>query len=272
MDFEADLIGQRFNRLVVVKYIRNKRVLCQCDCGSVKQVDVRFLLSGDTQSCGCLNKERADNKRIDISGRRFGKLVAKQYVGPSRRGAVWHCVCDCGAEKDVPGNSLRSRLVTSCGCNHYGEKRGGRKCKDLSGMQFGKLTVVSRAEDYISPSGCKQPVWLCKCECGNSSMVMAQNLKNGRTNSCGCSQPLNITRMRHAYEDAYGEVPDGYVVTALDSDTTNISADNLIAIPKSDYILLGNRGMVSVGNSDIKLAAIKTIALERAIAKIEKEL
>lgn len=265
----ADLVGQRFNRLVVVGYISDKRVSCQCDCGTVKQVDIRFLLNQDTQSCGCLHKA----KRINIEGCRFGKLVVKSYAGTNRRGTIWHCVCDCGATKDVASYHLRSGKVTSCGCNRYkGNNGGGRKIDDLSGKSFGKLNVVCRSEDYISPSGNKQPVWLCECECGNSVKIMGQNLKSGRTKSCGCSNQMNTRAMRSAYKAAHGQIPKGYVVTALDSDVTNTAVDNLIAIPQKDYNLLWSRGMVSIGNADIKLTAIKTIALERAIAKMEENL
>lgn len=53
--------GQRFSRLVVLKYIEsvNKRRhwLCQCDCGKTIIVAVGNLRSGNTKSCGCLKSE-----------------------------------------------------------------------------------------------------------------------------------------------------------------------------------------------------------------------
>ena len=63
------------------------------------------------------------------------------------------------------------------------------KFVDLTGRKFGRLTVIKRAEDYISPNGSKAPQWLCECECGNEIIVVGGRLtkKNG-TKSCGCLQ------------------------------------------------------------------------------------
>lgn len=60
------------------------------------------------------------------------------------------------------------------------------KLKDLSGMKFGRLTVLSRTTDYIEPSGRKRVVWLCKCDCGNYISTQGSSLKSGSTKSCGC--------------------------------------------------------------------------------------
>jgi hypothetical protein len=52
---------------------------------------------------------------------------------------------------------------------------------DLTGMKFGRLTVIERAENRG-----KKPCWLCKCECGNEKVIMGIHLKSGATTSCGC--------------------------------------------------------------------------------------
>ena len=57
---------------------------------------------------------------------------------------------------------------------------------DLTGNKYGKLTVISRSDDYVSPSGKKTTCWKCLCECGNTVNVRASRLKNGITRSCGC--------------------------------------------------------------------------------------
>ena len=55
--------------------------------------------------------------KIDISGRRFGRLVALECVGSDRAGrALWRCLCDCGAESYPAGARLRSGKARSCGC------------------------------------------------------------------------------------------------------------------------------------------------------------
>lgn len=60
--YAPSLLGQKFGRLVVVDRAENdkanhSRWVCQCSCGAVKTVGARHLLSGNTQSCGCLRNE-----------------------------------------------------------------------------------------------------------------------------------------------------------------------------------------------------------------------
>lgn len=57
-----DIKGQRFGRLVAIKFIRKTATrkscwLCRCDCGKESFVPVTDLTSGKTKSCGCLKKE-----------------------------------------------------------------------------------------------------------------------------------------------------------------------------------------------------------------------
>ena len=56
---------------------------------------------------------------------------------------------------------------------------------DISNQRFGKLTVIERAEDYISPKGKHESCWKCKCDCGNMKTVRQSDLHSGRTKSCG---------------------------------------------------------------------------------------
>lgn len=59
-----DITGQTFNRLFVIcKTTPNKwnkaRWKCKCSCGNFIDVDGESLKSKNTQSCGCLNRERS---------------------------------------------------------------------------------------------------------------------------------------------------------------------------------------------------------------------
>jgi hypothetical protein len=53
--------------------------------------------------------------------------------------------------------------------------------QDITGQKFGRLKAVSYA--YTDKRG--RAVWLCLCDCGNTTTVVSSNLKCG-TNSCGC--------------------------------------------------------------------------------------
>lgn len=60
------------------------------------------------------------------------------------------------------------------------------KLIDLTGKRFGRLTVIERAEDYVSPGGNPSIQWLCSCECGNTAIVLGSLLRKGESRSCGC--------------------------------------------------------------------------------------
>lgn len=65
-----NLVGQRYGRLLVMKKGLsskkasggNARWVCICDCGKEKLVGSSDLRSGNSQSCGCLQKERATGR------------------------------------------------------------------------------------------------------------------------------------------------------------------------------------------------------------------
>jgi hypothetical protein len=57
---------------------------------------------------------------------------------------------------------------------------------DLTDRNFGRLTVLKKVESARTSSGRALTNWLCICECGNEVTVLGENLKKGRTSSCGC--------------------------------------------------------------------------------------
>lgn len=55
-------------------------------------------------------------KRIDLTGQRFGKLVALEPAGKVGSKTAWRCRCDCGKELVVTSAHLRSGNTKCCGC------------------------------------------------------------------------------------------------------------------------------------------------------------
>lgn len=53
---------------------------------------------------------------------------------------------------------------------------------DLTGQQFGRWTVLQRAENTATGTA----RWLCRCSCGKERSVISQSLRLGRSTSCGC--------------------------------------------------------------------------------------
>lgn len=77
---------------------------------------------------------------------------------------------------------------------------------DLTGMKYGRWTVIERVEDYISPKGRHEAKWLCKCECGNIDTIRTSSLRSGKSKSCGClKKELRILHNRkyNEYEINY---------------------------------------------------------------------
>lgn len=56
------------------------------------------------------------SKEIDITGQRFGKLIAIKPM--FKKGSCWYWLfrCDCGKEKVIRKNSVKNGIVISCGC------------------------------------------------------------------------------------------------------------------------------------------------------------
>jgi len=60
-----DYVGLKYGRLTIlkegsfIKYDKTimRKVLCKCDCGNEKEVDLNSIKRGKSTSCGCFNKE-----------------------------------------------------------------------------------------------------------------------------------------------------------------------------------------------------------------------
>ena len=69
------------------------------------------------------------------------------------------------------------------------------KVEDLTGQRFNMLTVIKRADNYVSPHGKTYSRWECLCDCGNTTIVSRGQLKNGGTRSCGCYQKQQVSEL-----------------------------------------------------------------------------
>lgn len=55
--------------------------------------------------------------RLQLAGQRFGLYLVISYAGLNKhRQSMWLCRCDCGTEKVVGSNDLKTGNTTSCGC------------------------------------------------------------------------------------------------------------------------------------------------------------
>ena len=101
------------------------------------------------------------------------------------------CRCDCGNVKTMPRRNFRA--AESCGCLHNIAMQ--KRVIDMTGKQFGRLTVLGRAGTNSQGNA----LWECLCSCGGKTVARSTDLRRGDYVSCGC-----YTKRYHA--DRLGRV------------------------------------------------------------------
>ena len=102
----------------------------------------------------------AGTQVIDMTGKRFERLLVLYRAGTFKRNATWACLCDCGAETIVTGANLRNGSTGSCGCLNrernreqskrnirHGHSRRAKKTSEymaLSNALYGSATPVCK--------------------------------------------------------------------------------------------------------------------------------
>jgi len=64
---------------------------------------------------------------------------------------------------------------------------------DLTGQKFGRFVIIGQA----GKDKWGKLLWLCRCDCGNETIVQGSNLKSGSVKSCGCLRRERLTK--HGY-------------------------------------------------------------------------
>lgn len=151
-------IGQKFGRLTIIAFEKIPRKtysythwIVRCECGTLKSVDPRKVLSGNTQSCGCLKRERTieSNKEKKVKhGGRHDRLYA-----------VWHNMkqrCYGETYKDYPNWGGRG----ICVCDEWKDDYAAFRSWALSsgyekGLSLDRIDVNGNYE----PLNCRWVDW-----------------------------------------------------------------------------------------------------------------
>lgn len=106
--------------------------------------------------------------------------------------------------------------------------------EDLTSQQFGKLTVLHQVEDYVDSNGRHIDMWLCECSCEehNKVIVRGNDLKHGKTQSCGCLI-MEKHKKFNQYQKKCDEYGDYYVGITLNT-------GNEFYVDDQDYDLIKN--------------------------------
>ena len=172
-------IGQTFNRLTVIAYEVDRREkygrtrwIVRCECGTLKSVEPRRVISGNTMSCGCLKSENtvAFNKKTKV---KHGGRRDRLYT-------IWHNMkqrCFGTTYKDYPQWGGRGITVCDEWRNDYSEfKRWALSNGYDEGLSLDRIDVNG---DY-DPSNCRWVDWHTQAKNRTNSMNFEVNgeLKN----------------------------------------------------------------------------------------------
>lgn len=131
-----------------------------------------------------------DRTGLCIGGATVIGLASKQ---PGDAHAYWRLRCICGREftrsSTMLGAVRAARRPITCGCirDKVAKQLSAMRTIDLTGLRFGRLTVVGQVERPAHVTGKNRAAWWrCVCDCGRSHVVTATSMKCGATRSCGC--------------------------------------------------------------------------------------
>ena len=141
-------------------------------------------------------------KKLDLTGQRFGKLTVLRPAENIGNRTAWVCRCDCGQEIVARTTHLRAGRIKTCGFQGNTKAQqwmsfvdgSGRDWKklDLTGQRFGSLTALRPAKNNGT-----RTAWVCRCDCGQESIVDTTSLRTGHTKTCGCQSGTCLEKFRN---------------------------------------------------------------------------
>ena len=196
-----DLTGVEFENLTVlyrsedmIKDGKRRRVRwhCRCRCGNEFDVIADNLRQRPNMTCNeCVNKRRSEHNRIDVVGKKYGRLTIVEVVVNTRPTKV-KCICDCGNEYIGAQADIVSGHTQSCGCLQK-EMASQSNTKDWTGV-VSAHGIKFLSQDCMNDKG--QWLWKCRCGvCGNEFVALPARINNEHITSCGCASKSSGERM-----------------------------------------------------------------------------
>lgn len=175
-----------------------------CNCGTIRDVRLESLTSGESASCGCRNRFRSVS-----NGRKYGQwTVIDPYAARKKAKEKVLCRCVCGKQREVLAISLTRGLSISCGCfrpnrsyvrkpDAFGNKKeltGIGSRLDRSDTVYGDYILVRMlpARKNISQE------FIGICENGHEVLVSTWDLRheNKQKRTCWCQEKNEVKRYR----------------------------------------------------------------------------
>ena len=141
-------------------------------------------------------------RRLNLLGQRFGLLVVNELLPPTVkwRGA-WRCTCDCGNTVTTTTDKLRTKRISSCGCDMFEKNLAKSMNRHEICVDSWSKDDLSYAAGFVDGEGCLyatksgrititasntyKPVveWLCKTFGG---CITGKNSKPRKSNHRRC--------------------------------------------------------------------------------------
>ena len=120
-------------------------------------------------------------KFIDLTGQRFGRLVALYRAENKKKQTMWACKCDCGNTCTVSAGALKSCHTLSCGCLQR-ENTSNKNKKDITGLHINHIFV----EGFYKVLYRRRSYYNCICDCGKRFIASRDDIVGEHIKSCGC--------------------------------------------------------------------------------------
>lgn len=98
----------KYGRYTILKEIESKpqrRVLCECECGTIKEVRLQHLVTGAIVSCGCWKIEVCSVGRTGVEGKVSNTKLYKVWRGMIER---------CYSSNHISFGNYGGRGITVC--------------------------------------------------------------------------------------------------------------------------------------------------------------
>lgn len=213
------LIGTKINKWTILDIIirpdkQHTYVLAECDCGTIKEVRLSYVINNKTVDCGCgyqnRLRETTRKKYEHLINTKINGWTILDIIPPDEKHnrTFAMCKCDCGTIKEVNLSYVINERSKDCGCGRKKTLQEVRT-KNLVGQRFGKLVVVEMLEER-NKNG--RIIYKCKCDCGNEVEVLGNSLTTYHTLSCGCLVSYWNTYIQQFLEENKIEHMSEYVI------------------------------------------------------------
>lgn len=197
----------------------------------------------------------------DITGTRYGYLIAVEPVKTKSKILHWKVHCDCGKEKIVRGKDLRNGSVTSCGCKRSYAIKNTREYHGMTKHPVYAIWLSMRSRCRLSTD----PAWhsyggrgIKVCALWNESFIafwqdMGESYKSGLTldrldnngnyNARNCAWRTRIQQARNTRRNRIINTPWGLITISEAAEISgilkstilfrlNLGWDSIIAVTK----------------------------------------